>query len=675
MSFQVFRSTVEEQFNALSERELYRVDLDPDTLWAMYLESFPQGTNNIYKERQEHDCNFCKQFIKQIGNVVAIVDNKLISVWDVGVPYPYDIVSLRLSEYVKYHGVNTFFSHFQKVVSKPYNIVQDGVEPSGLPKTVRFDHFSCVVPDKFIVDNSEINKKNNTVGVFNRGLKEIEIEHLQIIIELINDNQLERGQEYRERVEGFIFLYESYHQLSEDEQALFPWEYYMYKGAGLYGTVIGTLIKDLVKGRDLTEAVNAYNQKANPENFRMSKTVVTERMVDRMLASLDKHGYRDSVYRRHATVEDVAVTDVLFADRTANALMKDPLKELIKTDVKGKKPINMVDNKTVTFNKFITDILPGIETLEIQVEKRHEEQFVNITAPLHKDAKNMFKWDNPYGWVYNMGYADSIKTRVKRAGGKVDAFLGIRLGWNNTDDLDLAVIFDQLSTDNFINYIQMHHILDGHLDIDRNRTGTMLVRDPVENITFNTAGLIDGIDIPIYVNNYESRERVDLGFTVEIECLNELHTFEFESNPKHKEWIHVCDVMVKNGKITITNVDGRAGTNTKSVNIWGITTNEFHRVNAVMLSPNFWGNNAYGQKHCFFMIDKCNNPEPARGFFNEYLSNELYEDRKALEVLGSRMKCEPTEKQLAGIGFSDSREGSILCKTTGAYEGMFTIKI
>lgn len=673
MSFKLFRDAVEKQFNEIVTADtVCRTATDPEVLWSIYQLAFPSGTNNVHIVRPVHDCNFCKQFVKQVGNIVAIKDGELISVWDIDVPYPYDVVAKQMSEYVKVSTVETFFRHFQSKVSKPFNLVEREQIEEGKPNIVTYEHLSCVVPEKFILTPSDININNNRVNTLQRGLDLIEREHLEIVLELIEENQLERGSEYLDKVKGFMDLKESYDKLDPVHKPLFAWQHYKDTGSGLYSNVIGTLIKDITKGFDLTDAVNEYNKKTNPMNFRRSKTVVTERMVDKMLAALDEHGYRDSTYRRHATVEDVAITDVLFADRTVANVMKDPLKDMLKTDMRGKKSIAFEDGKTVTLDEFITDILPGVETLSIQVEREHEGQFVNVTAPLHKDSKSMFKWKNPYAWVYNMGYADSIKQRVKTAGGKVDAFLGIRLGWSNTDDLDLSVILSQYEA---IYHGAMHNIrTDGHLDVDKNRVDTPLVRDPVENIIFNNQKRIEGVLLPVYVHNFESREMVDLGFTVEIECFGKVSRFEFETNPKHKDLIHICDLLVENGELHILDVDHRANKITKPSTVWGITTNEFHRVETVMLSPNFWGENKVGQKHCFFMLEGCNNPEPVRGFFTEYLDDRLHGERKSLEILGSRMLCEPTEKQLAGIGFSDSRNGEVVCKTTGAYTGMFKIK-
>lgn len=92
--FEVFSSKVHAQFTEMSKDELYTVDISGDTLYELYLSAFPEGTNPIYKERTEHDCSCCKNFIRNIGLVVSIQNNELVTVWDVvDVPFPYDVVA------------------------------------------------------------------------------------------------------------------------------------------------------------------------------------------------------------------------------------------------------------------------------------------------------------------------------------------------------------------------------------------------------------------------------------------------------------------------------------------------------------------------------------------------------------------------------------------------------
>ena len=51
--------------------------------------------------------------------------------------------------------------------------------------------------------------------------------------------------------------------------------------------------------------------------------------------------------------------------------------------------------------------------------------------------------------------------------------------------------------------------------------------------------------------------------------------------------------------------------------------------------------------------------EPVRGIYNEFLTGALEPHRKVFEVLGNRTKCQPSDKQLSGVGFSETVPASV----------------
>ena len=51
---------------------LLRSSIIGDELYTTYLTAFPAGTNPIFRERTEHDCNCCKNFIRNVGTLLAV---------------------------------------------------------------------------------------------------------------------------------------------------------------------------------------------------------------------------------------------------------------------------------------------------------------------------------------------------------------------------------------------------------------------------------------------------------------------------------------------------------------------------------------------------------------------------------------------------------------------------
>jgi hypothetical protein len=93
----------------------------------------------------------------------------------------------------------------------------------------------------------------------------------------------------------------------------------------------------------------------------------------------------------------------------------------------------------------------------------------------------------------------------------------------------------------------------------------------------------------------------------------------------------------------------------------------------MMMSPNFWDDKTVGNKHYFFMLDGCLNDGKARGFFNEFFKEELTPHRKVLEMVGSKMRTDESDRQLSGLGFSSTQRNSVLCRVKGSFNRVVKI--
>ena len=78
-------------------------------------------------------------------------------------------------------------------------------------------------------------------------------------------------------------------------------------------------------------------------------------------------------------------------------------------------------------------------------------------------------------------------------------------------------------------------------------------------------------------------------------------------------------------------------------------------------------------KHVFFMLDACKTNEDARGFYNEFLKDELTPHRKVFEILSSRTKANPTVNQLSGLGFNTTTRNDVVVRVKGKTHRTFKV--
>jgi hypothetical protein len=203
----------------------------------------------------------------------------------------------------------------------------------------------------------------------------------------------------------------------------------------------------------------------------------------------------------------------------------------------------------------------------------------------------------------------------------------------------------------------------GMLDVDMNISGE--TRTPVENIFYSSQRTMKEGRYTFQVHNYNKRETADVGFEVEIEILGQTYSFAYPKAVAHNETVTVAEFeYTRAGGIKLlTNLQG----NKASRSIWGVATNTFCKVNLMLLSPNHWDGCGIGNKHYFFVLDKCISDVPARGFLNEFLKSELDKHRKVFEVLGSKLQVPPSECQLSGLGFSSTQRNSLICRVSGSF--------
>jgi len=656
--FDTLKKAVENKYELMKAHTLYRTGVDRDMLWDTYLNSFPAGTNPIYKERTEHDCTCCKSFIKSVGNMVAIIDGKLVSIWDIEIDNFYQEVANALSTIVKEHPITNVFLYSDYTAGTDANFVpyNDSV--------ITWKHFYLKLDPAHRATKTNIGPRlgeyRASFDVLFRSLSEITLDAAITVMDLIKQNSIYRGEEHRFVVGEFIRLKSCFDAATSKETYCWSVVPKLTNSVSrIRNTAIGTLLVDISGGRELEDAVKAFEHMVAPTNYKRPTAIVSKSMIENAKKKVDELGFSESLHRRFATIEDLTINNVLFADRSAKQKMSNIFDEVAASIPVKSKNLDKVEE--VSIEKFISDILPSAESIELMVENRHTSNLCSLIAPVNFDSSNMFKWPNSFSWSYAGNLTDSIKERVKRAGGSVDCYLRCSLSWFNTDDLDLHM--EEPSGQSIYYGSKISNLTGGNLDVDMNVGNP--ITTPVENIQYPSKDqMVDG-EYFLKVNNYQKRNSHDYGFEVEIEVDGNTTSIVYDKPLNLRETITVA--IIKYSKSTGTSVTPLLPVSTKSKNVWGIDTHNFHKVSMVLLSPNHWDSSRVGNKHFLFILDGCKNIEPTRGFFNEYLREDLNEHRKVLELVGSRMLVEPSDNQLSGLGFSSTQRNSVLCRVKGSF--------
>lgn len=641
------------------------VGADPDMLWDAYLAAFPEGTNPRFAVRTEHDCGCCKHFVRRAGCVISVSDGKVSTVWDHAAetaPEPYQGIAKVLQGIVR--GLCLRLDLFRIGVKETeFGAQHTRSLHKATQKAVTWEHFyTGEIPKKYRCLSPDTEKGNyrTSAQVFERGLIELAPDAVDTVLSLIQDNSLYRGEEHKRAVVEFQKMQRAFLEKSTAESTLFVWEHAGHPAARFRNTVIGTLVQDLSEGKGLERAVESFETKVAPQNYKRTTALITPMMVKKAMQTIESLGLEPALERRFAVMRDVSVNDVLWVDGAARPLMKGGIGDALMKHAEASRPAQKAEERveSVAVADFMK-LLPEVQAMEVFFSGKHMGNLMALTAPVHPEPKQLFRWSNDFAWSYGGNVADSIAERVKKAGGKVEgAALRVSLSWFNLDDLDLHVFEPEGRALQGLHGMHIHFRhkrgwTGGELDVDMN-AGQGTTREAVENVVWMTKPP-DG-PYRVVVNNFTLREHAHPGFVVEVESEGKLSHYAFNKGVRDKQDITVATLHVKNGTVERVDVGDPAITASNiSREKWGLSTERYVKVNTVMLSPNYWGPNAVGNKHTFLVLEGAKSDEDMRGFYNEFLHPRLEEHRKVFEIIGDKTKCRPTDGHLAGLGFSSTK--------------------
>lgn len=687
--FKDFVKAIQKNLQQMSKdsSKLFTVNVDTEELYNLYLDSFPAGTNEIYRERREYDCSCCRHFIRDVGNVVSIKNGELHTIWGINPVSDdkYNVVAAALDAYVKQKAVSGVFLKKEKRIGTPEN---REMLPTG--KINKYEHFFVDLPEICIFKEcyghtleGDLSQFRDVRNVFKRSLDEISKESVDTVLELIAQNSLYKGAEWKKQLTEFKNYQKEYKRLTDEQKELWTWEKSIVAGA-VIGKIrnhsIGTLLVNISEGMDLDLAVRKYEQIVAPVNYKRPKAIFTKKMLEDAKKTITELGYMDSLQRRFATLDDITVNNILFSNKDAAKRITgamDLFDEMEQDVAIDPKRFSKVEE--ISAEDFIKNVLPVAKELEVYLENKHIQNMVSLIAPEVADAKTMFKWNNGMSWAYTGNITDSdIKENVKAAGGSVTGIVRFSIQWNDgngkdNSDLDAHCLEPQGGDHIYFSH-KISRYTGGELDID--------ITDPiyqcksnggvaVENITYPSKERMKPGTYKFYVNQYSFRN--SQGFKAEIEVNGEIHSYEYNTPVRGN--VDVAEVILdQSGNFKVVDkLPGNCATISKDV--WGIKTLQFTPVSVVCYSPNYWDEQkGIGHQHLFFMLKDCINPEEPNGYYNEFLKPELEQHRRVFETLGAKAHVKDVDDQLSGVGFSLTKRNDLIIKVKGATERVVKVK-
>lgn len=682
MEFKHLKGLLQENFNKITKvtDKLFEVDVNKDELWELYLNSFPEGMNPTFKERREYDCSCCRQFVRNFGNVVVLKNNHITTIWDFETnDSTFQPVVNVLSNFIKSKTVSDVYVSKLKKIGTDKNI-----EFTIDRKTREWHHFYLELDDRFVERSNKSEAEiqgeyRDTRNVFKRSLDEITEDSLLTVLELISQNSLYKGEEWKGVLTEFLKLKKDYGKLqTHEEKDNYAWEQSV-KIGGAIGRIknhsIGTLLINIGEGMDLDTAVRKYEVIVAPSNYKRPKAIYTKKMLEDAKQTIEKLGYLESLGRRHATLDDISVNNILFSNKDSAKRIQglDVFDEMTNGIAINPKKFSRVEE--VSIEDFVNNILPSAKEIEVLLENKHSNNLVSLIAPENKDTKSMFKWNNQFSWAYSGNITDStMKEKVKSAGGNVDGVLRFSIQWN-----DVAYDHDKNDLDahcyepngNHIYYSnKLNKYTTGQLDVDIMHPDKGVVA--VENITWTDTSRMDEGTYRLFVNNYAYRGGKK-GFRAEVEFDGQIFTFEYNKDIRQGENVDVAEVTFS--RKTGFSIKEKLPSSVSSRDVWGLKTNQFVPVSVVCYSPNYWdAQKGIGHRHYMFMLKDCINPENPNGFYNEFLKEDLMQHKRVFEALGGKMAVKEVEDQMSGLGFSSTKRNDLLVKVKGQTERVVKVK-
>lgn len=417
-SFDVVNELMQRLFAQHADKQLYTTDVTD--LDLTYLEGFDDPS-----ERQYHNCNACRRFIRNFGSLVYIdsIGLSRSPFWGIDlaqVPYEFQ-PSVRAMQQRMNRAIVTgmFISAEAKL---------------GLPKnwspTHQHDwyHFNVILPaarvhrDRIRTAGQVAAERLQEFGMLQRSVAKYSVDTLMQAEALLKSDSSLRSDKFLVPLRKFKALIES-----RQTSANHLWQVVATDTSlARFGqSVVGTLLDDIADGKTLDEAKRAFQIKIDPLYYQRAQAAPKIGNLKQAEDIVAKLGVAASLKRSVAEFNEVGGLAWLprptwqGVQRTAASLL-DVFSNLVPDPIKKTPNYKRLPGQTMTWLKFANEVLPTAESILYTVPATAKPYFT-ATKATDGTAPVIFNWGSNfsgYRWAggqrpddFNLTAHEVVKVR------------------------------------------------------------------------------------------------------------------------------------------------------------------------------------------------------------------------------------------------------------------------
>lgn len=370
---------------------------DATGLFDVYLSAFPES------ERQQHNCNCCRQFIERFGGLVTIDE--------MGSTFPAMWIARDYTFPRKVNATQQF------VLTELYASVQNSEVTGiyfnrnqnwGTEEAGGYTHFHVraerPVRDRLNSDHELHAKSKQDYATLTRALVDFPQNSVKQALNYLKSEALFRGQQFVGPAQFLADLHDKLKGIpsrSRDYRNI-VWLAVAAAAPGWASprsSMIGTLLEDIQKGYDSATVAARFKAKVDPTRYMRPSSAPAAGNIEEAERVVAKLGIASALRRRFARIEDVVAiwTPTIPEPEQEQMGLFDHLKP------KAVQKEHDAISGPITMAKFAATVMPGALEMQMRFAMSGTYGFGAMLTAVDPDAPPILQWDrlekrNPVSW-------------------------------------------------------------------------------------------------------------------------------------------------------------------------------------------------------------------------------------------------------------------------------------